>query len=141
VTGPAAKIDPQLPNARHFLNKIRGNSQAKEENTVILPGVDVAGDIADIQAGNAVWNPETNAYEVNGRTYEMHTDTGTVYPTGGEGVVDLNRAEYQMLKLMMGNNGNLDAVKLQTQQNPFLNSQSVWDNALSVFQQSNRFQG
>lgn len=141
VEGPAANIDPRPPNQRHNLNSIRGNSRAKEENTVILPGTDVTGDIADIKAGNATWNAETQQYEVNGRTYGMETPLGTLYPVSGDGFVNLNRAEYQMLKMMMGSNGDLDRVKQQTEQNPFLNDPSVWNNALDVFQQSNRYQG
>lgn len=141
VEGPAANIDPRPPNQRHNLNSIRGNSRAKDENTIVLPGTDVAGDIADIKAGNATWNAETQQYEVNGRTYGMETPLGTLYPVSGDGFVNLNRAEYQMLKTMMASNGDLDQVRQQTEQNPFLNDPAVWDNAFAVFQQSNRYQG
>ncbi|WP_112141140.1 hypothetical protein [Glycomyces dulcitolivorans] len=141
VEGPAAKIDPGMPNKRHNLNQIRPNNPAKNENTIVLPGTDVAGDIADIKAGNATWNPDTQRYEVNGRIYGMEMPSGTLFPVSGDGFVNLNRAEYQVLKEMMGTNGDLDQARQNISRNPYLNQPGVWDAALDVFQHSNRYQG
>lgn len=60
------------------------------------PSVDVAGDMAQLNAGNF-----TKAGEdliVNGRTYGWHPDTGTTFPKSGPGIVSVDRAEHKFLK-------------------------------------------
>ncbi len=142
VQGPAANTEPRPPNNRHNLNQIRRKSPAKDENTVVLPGTDVNGDIAAIKSGDATWNPETQRYELdNGRSYGMELPKGTLFPDSGPGFVELDRPQYQILKEMMHANGDLDAARGRIEQNPYLNSQSDWDAALDVFQHSNRYQG
>lgn len=141
VEGPAANTDPRPPNDRHNLNRVGKNSPAKNENTIILPGTDVAGDIADIKAGHATWNPETQRYEVNGRTYGMELPKGTLFPDSGEGFVNLDRAQYQILKEMVRTNGDLDQAQQNISRNPFLQSESDWNAALGVFEFSNKYKG
>ena len=65
----------------------------KEVNTVIEPGVDVAGDVADINAGKATRVGEN--WVVNGRTYGVHD--GTLYPIEGPGFYKLTRGAFKAL--------------------------------------------
>jgi hypothetical protein len=69
------------PNKRHNINSVNQRTVAKEMNTMIEPGVDVAGDVAALNAGKAT--REGNTFIVNGRTYGMHD--GTLYPISGPG--------------------------------------------------------
>lgn len=59
VAGPAGRIAVRPPSDRHQLNRVSPKSHVKPENTVILPEVRdaVRQDIADIQSGNARWDP------------------------------------------------------------------------------------
>ncbi|WP_026924341.1 hypothetical protein [Glycomyces arizonensis] len=142
VQGPAANTDPRAPSSRHNLNQIRRKSPAKDENTVVLPGTDVNGDIEAIKSGDATWNPETQRYELDsGRSYGMELPKGTLFPDSGPGFVKLDRPQYQILKEMMNANGDLDAAQGRIEQNPYLNSESDWNAALEVFKNSNRYQG
>jgi hypothetical protein len=70
------------PNDRHNLDNIRMGSRAKDKNTVVLPGTDVADDLAGISAGRGKWIEQTNRYQINGRTYAVES-TGTVFPDSG----------------------------------------------------------
>ena len=64
-------------------------------NTVIERGVDVPGDVADINAGTAA--PDVNGnWVVNGRTYGMH-ECGTVIPIEGPGFHPLSRGGFKAL--------------------------------------------
>ncbi len=62
---------------------------------MILRGYEqqVNQDIAEIAAGRAKFDKDTNLYEINGRTYRVK-DTGTVFPCSGTGLVELDRNEY-----------------------------------------------
>lgn len=64
-------------------------------NTVIEPGVDVAGDVAKINAGRAARDANGN-WVVNGRTYGMH-EGGTVFPIEGPGLHPLSRGGFKAL--------------------------------------------
>ncbi len=137
--GPAAKIPLKSPNARHSLNSIRPSSPAKEKNTIVLPGTDVSADLADISAGRATWMPDSNRYEVNGRSYAMES-TGTVFPVSGPGFVNLSRSEYKVLKQLIGNDGDISAAQAALRRDPSV-SDADWRSALDVFRNHKSYRG
>jgi len=95
---------PKSPARRHDPCKTKGNDPTKERNSMLDPDVDVAGDIDAMKSGN--FQKSGNDILVNGRTYEMHAETGTVYPKSGPGVHQMDRAQHQLLKQL--NSQNLD---------------------------------
>lgn len=62
---------------------------------MVEPGVDVAGDVAAINAGKAARDVNGN-WVVNGRTYGMH-EGGTVFPIEGPGFHQLSRGGFKAL--------------------------------------------
>ncbi len=68
------------------------------------PDVDVAGDLDAMKSGN--FTRSGNDIMVNGRTYEMHGETGTIFPKSGPGVVQMDRGQHQFLKML--NSGSLE---------------------------------
>jgi len=68
---------------------------AKGANSVIEPGVDVAGDVALINSGQAQGGPN-NTITVNGRTYGTHPN-GRLYPIKGPGIHPLSRPAFKAL--------------------------------------------
>lgn len=86
------------PNPRHTVAGAR-NGMVKPENSVILRGNEqaVRDDVAQIAEGKASWNPQTQRYEINGRSYAVEP-SGTVFPDSGPGIVKLDRNEYAALK-------------------------------------------
>ncbi|MEU4215070.1 hypothetical protein [Actinoplanes sp. NPDC026623] len=127
------------PNNRHNLNNIRPKSPAKDRNTVVLPGTDVAGDLEGISAGRGKWDEETSRYEINGRTYAVES-TGTVFPVSGPGLVNLSRSEYKVLKQLIGSDGDLDAAHDALRRDPSV-SDAHWPAALEVFKYHKSYKG
>ncbi|MEO6083231.1 MAG: hypothetical protein ABIQ18_09000 [Umezawaea sp.] len=120
VAGPAGKIALRPPSDRHQLNRVSPKSPPKAENTIILPEArdGVRQDIADIQAGNARWDPETNSYVTDGgRRYKVESN-GTVFPVDGPGFVQLDRPEYKALQALIRHNGDVDAAKASVARDP-----------------------
>jgi hypothetical protein len=66
---------------------------AKNKNTVIEPGVDVAGDVAAIRSGLATRSGDT--FSINGRVYGSHD--GTLFPISGQGFHQLDRGAFKAL--------------------------------------------
>jgi hypothetical protein len=139
VRGPAAKIPLKPPNNRHNLNSIRPKNPAKDKNTVVLPGTDVAGDLEAISAGRGRWVEETSRYEINGRTYAVES-TGTVFPDSGPGLVNLSRSEYKVLKQMIGSDGDIDTARDALRRDPSI-SDADWPAALEVFKHHKSYKG
>jgi hypothetical protein len=139
VQGPAATIPLKPPNNRHNLDSIRPKNPAKEKNTIVLPGTDVAADLADISAGRGTWNAETNRYEVNSRTYVVES-TGTVFPVSGPGLVNLSRSEYKVLKQLIGADGNINTARDALRRDPSV-SDADWRSALEVFKHHKSYKG
>lgn len=139
VSGPAAKIPLKPPHHRHNLNNIRPKSPAKDKNTIVLPGTDVAGDLAGISAGRGTWVEETSRYEINGRTYGVES-TGTVFPASGPGLVNLSRSEYKVLKQLIGFDGDFDAARDALRRDPSI-SDADWPKALDVFKHHKSYKG
>lgn len=140
VSGPAATTPLRPPNAlRHNLNSVKLNSRSKDKNTIVLPGTDVAGDLADISAGRGTWDSVTNQYRVNGRTYGVEPG-GTTFPVDGPGFVRLERSPYKVLKNLIGNDGDIGATREALRQDPSV-SEADWTIALEVFQHHKSYRG
>jgi hypothetical protein len=82
------------PNARHTATQVTQRSRAKEYNTVIEPGVAIAGDVAAINQGRAIRIGDQ--FVVNGRRYQQEP-SGTLFPVDGSGFHPLNRGAYRAL--------------------------------------------
>lgn len=84
------------PADRHYFNRIKQNSKASNLNTVIDPRVDVAGDVAAINRGEAV--RQGDAYTVFGRTYVLEA-SGRLSPRTGDGFHLLDRGAFHALSI------------------------------------------
>jgi hypothetical protein len=87
----------RTPASRHQLRSVKQGTYARDLNTVIEPGVDVAGDIAAINRGLA--KRIGNTFEINGRSYGVK-EGGTLYPISGPGFHQLNRGAFQALGVL-----------------------------------------
>ncbi len=85
------------PARRHDAARVTQKTLTRETNTVIMPGVDVAGDVAAINSGQVRRVGET--FTVNGRTYQAKPD-GTLFPVSGEGIVQLDRGGFKALGVL-----------------------------------------
>jgi hypothetical protein len=139
VQGLAAKVPLKPPNNRHNLNSIRPSSPSKQNNTIVLPGTDVAKDLEDIAAGRAKWDGDINSYQVNGRSYGVES-TGTVYPISGPGLVNLSRSEYKILKQLIGADGDVTAAREALRRDPSVNDMD-WPAAMEVFKHHKSYKG
>ena len=81
------------PARRHLISKVTQKTPAKQANTVIDPWVDVAGDVAAVNAGRGT--RVGNTVVVNERSYGVHD--GTLYPIAGPGFHRLDRGAYKAL--------------------------------------------
>lgn len=90
-----------------------------EKNTVILPEVKeaVKADIAEIAAGRAEFDAQTQRYTVNGRSYVVEP-SGRMFPEAGPGFINLDRVEYSALKAIMRADGDLSKVEMMFSKNP-----------------------
>ncbi|MEX1027803.1 MAG: hypothetical protein WD049_07325, partial [Candidatus Paceibacterota bacterium] len=87
------------PNLRHNLDRITQKTPVHGEiNTIIRPGVNVADDVAAINAGRAV--RVGNETHVNGRVYGIHSETGRLFPIRGDGFVPLTRNEFKAVGVL-----------------------------------------
>jgi hypothetical protein len=83
----------KAPAPRHKAASVKMKTVAKTDNTVIEPGVDVAGDVAAIRGGKV---PRIKGeYTANGRIYGAHD--GTLFPISGPGFHYLTRAQFKAL--------------------------------------------
>ncbi|MGW2795951.1 hypothetical protein [Streptomyces sp. NPDC001269] len=108
IAGPACGKMLAPPNKRHFLRGVK-HGVVRGVNSVVLRGYegDVRRDVRDIAAGHAHWNPQTGRYEINGRSYGVE-ESGTVFPDSGDGIVKLNRLQYNALKEIAKVGGDLE---------------------------------
>lgn len=97
---PEGQTEFRPPVSRHLINNVKQNTYAKEMNTVIEPTVDVTGDVAAINAGQAEYFVDSNGvgnFAINSRIYGVHSDTGTLYPISGVGFHQLDRGAFKAL--------------------------------------------
>ncbi|WP_059013501.1 hypothetical protein [Streptomyces specialis] len=118
VEGPARNSLLREPHPRHTMGGVK-HGMVKPENSLVLPDYVQAmrNDIAEIAAGNARFDPVTQRYEVNGRTYGIEP-SGTVFPDSGPGIINLNRIEYDALKQIARANGDIDRLQKMFDNNP-----------------------
>lgn len=91
------------PADRHYISRLSKRTTASERTTLIVPGVDVRGDLEAIRNGLAVKNGEY--YTVNGRTW-FHEENGRVFPVTGEGFIGpVGRSVMYALKALGRYNG------------------------------------
>ena len=96
------------PHPRHVLMSISANHKPQKANSIILPHVDVRGDIDAINRGRRQFDPTTRQVVVRGRVYGMHDD-GRTFPIRGDGIVELSRGAFRALTILRAYNGPNDA--------------------------------
>jgi hypothetical protein len=95
------------PNRRHRLNNISQRTPPHGDvNTIIMPTVNVAGDVDAINSGQAY--KRGNDIYINGRVYREHPETGRLIPIRGEGFVQATRAQYRTIGVYRTFEGNLE---------------------------------
>lgn len=97
-------IPPRPVNDRHVLMRLPKDSPSRGRNTIVLPEVDLAGDLRAIQRGGGWYDASRREVWVNGRLYGQH-DTGRLFPIRGDGFVELDRQTYRALVALREYNG------------------------------------
>lgn len=98
-TGNCRRLPRQAvrPGRRHDICGANASDRTRNDVTsMIEPGVDVAGDMAALNAGD--FTPAGDNFVVNGRTYGMHPETGRTFPISGPGIHNFDRGEHQFLR-------------------------------------------
>ena len=90
------RVSLRAPATRHNASSVTQKTVAKELNSVVEPGINVADDVAAINSGVA--KRVGDKYIVNGRTYGFHD--GTLYPISGSGIHQLNRPAFKALGVL-----------------------------------------
>lgn len=112
-----AKLEP--PGKYHSINTITNNSRFGGGNrhtpkTIAKGHVDLRADFAEIQAGDAAYDKQTQTFTtVAGRVYGFHPDHITskgaspIYPIRGKpgDFINVTQAEFDLLKKMPDNQG------------------------------------
>ena len=131
MKGPARNgVNP--PNERrHRLEKIGKHSKPDDQNTVILPDVDVESDLEAIRNDQARWRPEIGRYEVNGRLWGIEPN-GTAFPDSGPGLAKLSRSEYKALIGLIQAGGDMDRRPMKWVRNKSI-SDADWQRAADVY--------
>lgn len=118
---PEAEDDFKPPADRHYPNRLRLKSPSKEMTTIIVPGTDVAGDLAAIRDGRAT--VEGNIYTVTGRTYGRKSN-GTMYPISGEGFIGpVGRNVFKALIAYRRYNGINDRAEFEIGKQEFISGE------------------
>ena len=127
-----AKPSPPVtaPHDRHFLNRIRATGLKKVKNTIILPSVDVAADVALINHGKV--SKTGGSYVVNDRTYGVEA-SGKLYPISGAGFVEMDRGAYLALQILIEAAGDEAKAKFRFDRQGI--GEAERERALSVFRQ------
>jgi len=90
---PPRRVTP--PNKdRHRIARIDQRTRARATTSVVESWVDLAGDVAAINRGEAIRQGET--YYINGRTHRVKAN-GTAFPVSGDGVHRLDRGAFRAL--------------------------------------------
>jgi hypothetical protein len=89
-----------VPHVRHYLERITLSTGKgiKVLNTIIEPGVDVATDVADINAGRAARVAGGDWLAPSGRQYGVE-QSGKLFPRSGPGFTQINRGTYRALMI------------------------------------------
>jgi hypothetical protein len=113
----------QRPLRRHDLCRAKGDGDRtrSDVNSMVDTTVDVAADMAELNAGN--FTTSGSNYVVNGRTYGMHPETGRTFPISGPGIHQFSRAEHQFLRKL--NENGLDAARQFGRNLPGLSAEAM----------------
>lgn len=134
IVGTARGKTLLYPNSRHDLSGVR-SGVPDTENTVILPETKemVRQDIAEIAAGRAQFDPQSQRYTVNGRRYAVEPH-GRIFPVDGPGLVQMNRVEYTALKHIMKANGDMSKLQIMFTKDPkFSQNPQAVEKALALY--------
>ena len=133
VQGSAVGKSVRPPHWRHTISGAK-NGEIKPTNTIILRGYEdpVRGDVKGIADGEATWNPATNRYEINGRSYGVEPN-GTTFPDSGPGLAKLDRNEYAALTELAKADGDPSKV-IPFQRAPrFVNNPDAVAKAIAIY--------
>jgi hypothetical protein len=89
-------------------------------------------DIAGIAAGHAAWDPVTQRYSINGRSYGIEP-SGTVFPAEGDGIVNLSRNQYAALQHLIRAGGDPDSVPAFSRSPQFLKDPESVQTAIDLY--------
>ncbi|WP_127498946.1 hypothetical protein [Actinoplanes solisilvae] len=133
MAGSARGLELNPPHRRHTITGAR-NGQVQAENTVYLRGYEgvATQDVQGIAAGEATWNPVTQRYEINGRSYGVEPN-GTVFPDSGTGMVKLGRNEYAALKEITRAGGDPSAAPQLTRNPRFTDNPEAVTTAKAIY--------
>jgi hypothetical protein len=133
VQGSAHGKSLSPPHPRHTIEGAR-NGMIRPKNSVFLRGfeADINKDVAQIAEGKARWNPQTNRYEINGRSYGVEP-SGRVYPDSGVGIVNLDRNEYAALKALAKAGGDPAKVPAFSRDPRFINNPGAIEKAKAIY--------
>jgi hypothetical protein len=101
--------------ARHQLDLVTSNTRVKSINTLALPGIDVAREVALIDQGHGKRVGDSR-YEINGRVYVVKPD-GSAYPESGEGVVSVGPFAMALLRELIAHRDDPGAMALLIERN------------------------
>ena len=91
------------------------STRIKAKNTIVLPGVDIANEVALINQGHARL-VGTSRYQINNRVYVVKPDGGT-YPESGERVANVSPFAMALLRDMIANRHDPEAIAGLIQRN------------------------
>lgn len=133
IPGAARGKTLNPPNKRHTVSGVK-SGQVKGDNSLILKGYEqsVHEDIAGIAAGNAEWDPVSQRYSINGRSYGIEP-TGTVFPVEGDGIINLGRNQYAALQHLIKAGGDPAAVPAFSRSPQFLKDPESVETALDLY--------
>ncbi|MGH3810214.1 MAG: hypothetical protein ACRDRU_27050 [Pseudonocardiaceae bacterium] len=133
IPGSARGKSLNPPNARHTVSGAK-SGMVKGENSVILRSNEqaVRDDVGQIATGNAKWNPQTQRYEINGRSYGVE-QSGTVFPDSGAGIAKLDRNEYAALKEIAKVDGDLSKVPAFSKDPRFVHNPQAVAKAKAIY--------
>lgn len=139
VTG-IRRVPPIAPlpiDDRHRLMRMPKNAPSKERNTIVLPEMDLGGDLDAIRRGACWYDASMRRVWVNGRLYGQH-DTGQLFPMRGEGFVELDRQTYRALVTFREYNGVNDGSLHRISKNPHISNEQR-DMAVRIWRIRERF--
>ena len=88
---------PRAPDRRHYAERLNARSvRHTNENTVIMPWVNVMADVQAIRDGLAL--RDGNTFTINDRTYVLEPNR-RLFPRDGDGFHRLTRGAYRALTL------------------------------------------
>lgn len=116
------RVPPLTPtpiHERHVLMRLPRSAQPREVNTIVLPGVDLDRDLADVMRGDCWYDSATRRIWVNGRLYGQHDD-GQLYPMQGIGLVQIDRQTFRALRTFRRYNGLTERALFEIERDPYI---------------------